>query len=82
MTKPRGIIPPKFGWVEHQYYEVEASFSKGNPVSTYVFYSGFLTDGQPSGYNCILSHTVEGKPSISDVYYLKSIKRLEVSSYD
>lgn len=78
----RGVVPPMFGWRERQYYEVQAAFSENNTISTYIFYSGFLTCGQPSGYNCILSPTLEGKPSISDVYYLKAIKRLEVTIDD
>lgn len=74
-------IGPKDGWKPKTYYLVEASFSSHNPLHTYIFYSGFLSsDGQPSGYNCILSPVVEGKPRMQDTYYLKVLNQIALEA--
>lgn len=70
------VIPPKEGWEERTYYIVEVAYSKGNLIHKTIFYSGFLSSGKPSGYNCILSPTNDGKYNINDLYYLKVIRKL------
>ncbi len=70
------IIPPSNGWVEHGYYIVEAAFSETNPVHTYLFYTGFLNEGKPCGYNEILD--VEDFSDISSVVYLRALRLLYV----
>ena len=72
-------IAPKGGWDAQTHYIVDAAFTSGNPIKRYVFYSGFISDGLPSGYNCLFSHsTVNDKPSLFNMYYLKAIKRIEL----
>ena len=38
-------------WHEKTYYLVEAAFSEVNPIAKYVFYSGFLDNGNPGAYS-------------------------------
>ena len=70
------VIPPEEGWKAHTLYLVEASFGKTNPISLYYFHSGFLNGPKktPGGYNEIFG--TENFSCISDVVYLKVIKRL------
>lgn len=71
-------IPLKGKWKEQTYYVVEVAYSSTNPIHRSIFYSGFLNGkgGKPGGYNCVLSPTVDGKPSIGEYYYLKVVKIL------
>lgn len=71
------IIPPADGWEDSTYYVVEASMSRLNPIHKYIFFSGFCTDGQPSGYNEIFG--CSEKTTISDVHYLKVIRKIDMS---
>lgn len=76
----KGVIPPSKGWKENTYYKVEASFHKYNPISEYIFYTGFLNgkNGQPGGYNQIWYGAMENHSTITDVYYMKAIGELYV----
>jgi len=67
----REIIPPINGWKESTYYIVEASFTSGNPITKYMYYSGFLNnlDKTPEAYNLFLN--LEDVNRISDVFYMK-----------
>lgn len=76
-------IPPADGWEPQTYYLVEVAFSSGNPIKRYFFYSGFINDGKPSGYNCLLSPTGDDKPPISRIYYLKALTKIDMEQdYD
>lgn len=77
-VKPCTYLAPFGGWLEKQYYLVEVAYTENNTIHRCIFYSGFLTNGVPSSYNCILSPTVEGKPTMNDLYCLKPIKRLRL----
>ncbi len=74
----KAIIPPLNGWKEQTYYKVEASFNRQNPISEYIFYSGFLNgkNGEPGGYNQIWNGSMEDFHTINDVYYMKVIGEL------
>jgi len=67
------VIPPKGGWVKSTYYIVWASFSEGNPIHKYIFYSGFLNNGEPAGYNGFLSTNISDKLDYSSAYHLEVI---------
>lgn len=72
------VIPPGEGWETETYYRVEAAFSSRNPVSQYLFYSGFLgAHMRPSGYNQI--YLYETNAQISDTYYLKVLEKLDIN---
>jgi hypothetical protein len=67
------IIPPKDGWKKQSYYVVEIAMSAGNPIHMDIFYSGFVVDNKPAGYNNIMSAGVE----IKDVKYIKVICEID-----
>lgn len=71
----RTIIPPEGGWVPRTYYVVEVASRPSNLIHRAIFYSGFLNEGVPAGYNAIYNATYERediKP-IQRVHYLKAI---------
>ena len=71
------IIPPAKGWEQHSLYQVEVSFDKNNVVHRAVFYSGFLHEGQPAGYNQLWSPLYDDAPlTISNAHYLKVLRKL------
>lgn len=72
------VIPPKEGWNPRTYYIVEVAFSSSNVIHKTLFYSGFLTDSKPCGYNTLFSPNYEENYSIKDVYYLKAIETLDL----
>jgi hypothetical protein len=78
-TMTQTIFPPINGWKEHTLYLVDVSMNAGNPMHKALFYSGFLQDGWPCGYNGITSmipSNDEGPREIHSVYYMKVIKEL------
>ena len=68
--------PPKGGWKERTYYSVLASFFSTNPLHVYVFYSGFLQDGKPCGYNEFCC--TEDREEYTDAYIILPIKELDL----
>ena len=75
MSKKQIIYPPKEGWMEQAWYLVEMSMGPNNPVHRNLFYTGFLNDGKPAGYNHFAGNTIIGEEySISDVYYMKAVR--------
>jgi hypothetical protein len=74
--KQQHIYPPLGGWKEQTLYLVEVSFRPNNPVHQSTFYTGFLNDGKPAGYNEIHSPGMRDVYSISDVYYMRVIREL------
>ena len=76
LPKDKKIIPPKDGWKDRTFYWVNASFNKYNPISRYMFYSGFISNGVPCGYNRFFGHDLD----INDAYYLEVI--MEVPEAD
>ena len=72
-------IGPDEGWEAQTYYVVEAAFSSGNTIKKYVFYSGFISDGLPGGYNCLFSHYSDNdKPKLTDMHCLWAVKRIDL----
>lgn len=79
MEAPKGVFPPKEGWEENTWYLVEVSYFEGNPVHKSLFYTGFLHEGRPNGYNCLVPlHGTGGRKhtEIHEVRYLRAIKML------
>ncbi len=72
------IIPPIEGWLEKAYYLVEVAWSNGNPIHRAIFYTGFLHNDHPAGYNQLYngSYSIFEDHSITFVYYMKSIRLL------
>lgn len=71
------IIPPKDGWKESTHYIVDVSYSSGNPVHRSIFYTGFLDNGRPCGYNVIFNPTSD-LSHIGEVHYMKAIRVIEM----
>jgi len=74
MPPAKEIIPPKEGWKNGTFYLVCASFSSTNPCHEYIFYTGFVNDGVPCGYNQFFYGS--DQLSIGDVYYMHVVKEL------
>ncbi len=71
-------LSPVGGWKERTYYSVMAAFTPNNPFHVYVFYSGFLQDGEPCGYNEFCCY--EDKIEYVDAYVLLPIKELDLGA--
>ena len=71
--KKQIIMPPEDGWEHSTYYVVEIAMNKNNPIFKEIFYTGFLSDGKPSGYNMIQGIQEE----IKHVYYMKAIRKID-----
>ena len=81
MPPAKAKLPPPDGWEERTYYIVEASFSVGNPIHQYIFFTGFLQDGKPGGYNQFCSGSSDTFYSYGHAYYLKPIHKLAADDY-
>lgn len=77
--KGRTILPPDGGWKPRTYYVVDVAYRATNPVHRAVFYSGFLHNGHPSGYNSVWCATYEVGDvySINECYYLKAVSEID-----
>jgi hypothetical protein len=69
----RTIIPPIGGWKAQTWYIVEAAFRTTNPVHDYIFFSGFLNNDEPAGYN---HFDTEDNPEFHEAHYLKVKKAI------
>lgn len=67
-------LAPNKGWEERTWYLVEVAFNNNNPVHRKLFFTGFITDGKPCGYNEFARscHHTE----YSDCVYLFPVQRL------
>lgn len=70
------IIPPENGWKPSTLYLVEASFNKNNPIHTYLFYSGFLSQGKPNGYNELHHPGMHESYGIDEIYYMRVLREV------
>lgn len=74
------IYPPKKGWEEETWYLVEVAFSKYNVIHKSLFYTGFLNGMPhrkfPGNYNILVNPTYDLNYKISDIYYMRVIKKL------
>lgn len=73
------VIGPKGGWKDRTYYSVWVCFNANNPAHKAIFYSGFLTDGKPCGYNELWNPTWDETYSIEEIYYLEVIKEIDIA---
>ena len=62
-------------WHEKTYYLVEAAFSEVNPIAKYVFYSGFLDNGNPGAYS-YFSMYGNCNYRFNDCVYIKPLKMI------
>ena len=67
------VIPPKGGGRARTWYIVNVSYSATNTIHKSLFFTGFLTDGKPSGYNILVNETYESNKKISDAYYIEAV---------
>jgi hypothetical protein len=72
-------IGPKNGWKPQTYYIVQVSFGSGNPIHKAIFYSGFITDSKPCGYNTIFNPSYDENYDINRAYYMKVIEELNIN---
>lgn len=75
------IIPPEGGWKENSVYLVEVAYRETNPAHRAMFYTGFLHDGRPAGYNSVIqpSSQVNNGASIGEVRFLRAVKLIAAS---
>jgi hypothetical protein len=59
-------------WSSHSYYVVEAAFSEFNPLSRYVFFTGFLHGAEPGNYNQFFGD--DEKLTFNDCIYIKPLQ--------
>jgi hypothetical protein len=78
MAKTKKVIAPLRGWEEHTWYIVDVAYFKGNPIHRALFFTGSLEDGEPSGYNRVVSLQTPGGDyeRITSIFYLKAVRRL------
>ncbi len=72
--KERTIIHPETGFQERAYYIVEASFSPTNPIHRYIWFSGFLNNGNPSSYNQFFNY--DDHLEIGHCHYFKTVEQI------
>ena len=65
------VIGPKSGWKPKTYYIV-------NVIHKALFYSGFLTNAKPCGYNRIINPKYEENCDINKAYYLEVVEELDI----
>jgi hypothetical protein len=65
---------PEGGWEERTWYLVEVAFNNNNPVHKKMFFTGFISDGKPCGYNEFARS--EDNLEYNDSVYLRPVKRL------
>jgi len=78
----RRIFKPVKGWKMQTWYLVKVSFGSGNVIHRALFYTGFLNnDGEPEGYNMLISPGYEDRHEYREVWYLETIREV-VSAED
>jgi len=73
---PKRIIPLPEGWKERTLYLVDVSYRPSNPIHRSVFYTGFLHNGNPCGYNEVHAPGMKGHVDLNEVYYMVVIKEI------
>ena len=76
----KAIIPPTNGWKPQSYYKVIVALNANNPIHESIFYSGFLHEGEPAGYNQVWNPTYDRTFPIHEIFYLKVIGELFTES--
>lgn len=66
---------PDGGWEPQTWYLVEVAFSNNNPIHRQLFFSGFISNGEPCGYN-MFAITGDELIEYSDAVYLRVVERL------
>jgi hypothetical protein len=74
----KAIIPPTNGWKPQSYYKVKVALNANNPIHESIFYSGFLHEGEPAGYNQVWNPTYDRTFPIHEIFYLKVIGELVI----
>lgn len=76
--RERTIIAPEGGWEPRTYYVAEVASRPTNPIHRAIFYSGFLNNGEPAGYNAIYNATyeLEDIKPIQRAHYLKVVCKI------
>lgn len=79
---PKGLreAPPK-GWEEETWYLVNVAYSSCNVIHRAFFFTGFLTDGEPAGYNQIVNPGYDENKQFREAFYLKPVMRIS-SEYE
>ena len=78
MPPERKRHAPDGGWVAQAYYIVDVAFNASNPVHRAILFTGFLNDGQPGGYACLMKgggYESNGY-DYSRAYWLKPVRLL------
>lgn len=72
--KQQYIIPPKKGWKKQTYYVVKVAVTHNNPIFMGIYYSGFISNGRPAGYNKLIS--IDDKYTLDDLYFLEVVREI------
>ncbi len=71
----RTIIPPEEGWKENSYYVVDIARSINNVIHRAIFYTGFIYNKEPWGYNSTGVFNRDDTPTvIQNLFYCKAIR--------
>ena len=77
--RERTIMPPLDGWEAQTYYVVAVAFNSNNIIHKAIFYTGFLHEGNPAGYNNFgVFNRDDSLFDISDAYYLRAIRVIDM----
>ena len=66
-----GIKQPEGGWKKRTYYKVLVKLSKSNVEHTSIFFSGYLHNGKPSGYNKLFNPSYDRHYEFCDIYAMR-----------
>ena len=72
----RTIITLEGGWEEREYYLVDVAFSEFNVIHRTIFYTGFLNNRVPAGYNQFWFQ--EDIMNLSKAYFVKAIAKIDM----
>ena len=71
----RTIIPLAEGWLEKSYYVVDIAVKQGSVIHKAIFYTGFLHNGEPWGYNSIgVFNQDDTIRCLQDLFYCRAVK--------
>lgn len=77
--KNHEINVAKGGWANETFYLVYVSYSQFNLIHKAIFFSGILDiHYEPGLYNCLFNPTYDHNPTISEVHYMKVIRKLDI----
>jgi hypothetical protein len=78
-NKKRLIIPPAEGWKSRAYYIIEVAYSAYNPIHRCMYFSGFLSRGEPNGYSGVMSS--DNETSQAEFWYMRVLYQIAIEDH-